>query len=58
MNNLHMEEVPEHRPGKELMAVANDDDAILGELTRRTECLDDVIGAIQTKVNLLNQFFV
>ena len=46
LNNLHAEEVPEHRPGKEPMAVTADNDANLGQLTRRTELLEDVIGAV------------
>ena len=58
LNNLHAEEVPEHRPGKELMTVAADDNANLGELTRRTERPEDMIGAVQTIVNQLNQFIL
>ena len=58
MNNLHMEEVPEHRPGKELMIVAADNGIDLGELTHRTEQMEDVIGAIQMTVNQLNQFLL
>ena len=58
LNNLHAEEVPEHRPGKELMTVAVDNDANLGELTRRTERLEDVIRAVQMTINQLNQFLL
>ena len=58
LNSLHAEEVPEHRPGKDSMIVAADDDANLGELTRRTERLKDVIRAIQMTVNQLNQFLL
>ena len=58
MNNLHMEEIPEHRLGKEPMAIVDDGDANLGEPTHRTERLEDVIRAVQMTVNLLNQFFV
>ena len=54
LNNLDTEEVLEHRPGKEPMIVVADEDANLGELTRRIERLEDVIGAIQTTVNQLN----
>ena len=46
LNNLHVEEVFEYRPGKELIAVDADDDANLGELMRSIERLEDVIGAI------------
>ena len=58
LNNLHAEEILEHRPGKEPMAVEADDGANLGKLTRRTERLEDVIGAVQTMINQLNQFLV
>ena len=40
------------------MVVGVDDDANLGELTRRTERLKDMIGAVQSTVNQLNQFLV
>ena len=40
------------------MVVATNDDANLGELMRRTERLKDVIEAIHTMVNQLNQFLV
>ena len=40
------------------MTVAVNDDANLGELTRRTKWLEDVIGAVQMTVNQLNQFLV
>ena len=43
---------------KKSMVVDADDNANLGELTRRTERLEDVIGAVQTTVNQLNQFLV
>ena len=58
LNNLHAEEVPEHRPGKEPMVVATNDDANLEELTHHTKWLEDVIGAVQTIVNQLNQFLL
>ena len=58
LNNLHAEEVPKHRPRKELMAINVDDNANLEELTRCTERLEDVIGAVQTMVNQLNQSLV
>ena len=58
LNNLYAEEVPEHHPGKEPMVVDADDDANLRELMHRTERLKDMIGAIQTMVNQLNQFLV
>ena len=53
-----MEEVPEHRPGKKPMTVAADNGIDLGELTRRTERMEDVIGAVQTTINQLNQFLI
>ena len=53
-NNLYVEEVPEHRLGKEPMVVDADGDANLGELTCHTERLEDVIRAVQTTVNQLN----
>ena len=40
------------------MVVEANDDANLGELTHRTEWLVDVIGAVQSTVNQLNQFLV
>ena len=40
------------------MVVEADDGANLGELMRHTELLEDVIGAVQTTVNQLNQFLV
>ena len=46
LNNLHAEEVPEHHPGKELITIAANDNANLGELTCRTVRLKDVIGVI------------
>ena len=58
LNNLYAEEVSKHRPGKEPMTVEVDDGANLGELTRCTERLEDVIGAVQTMVIQLNQFLV
>ena len=50
LNNHHAKEVPEHRRGKEPMITEADDDTNLGELTRRTKLLKDVIGAIQTTI--------
>ena len=58
LNNLHVEEAPEHRPRKEPMVIEADDSANLGELTRRTERLVDMIEAVQTTVNQLNQFLI
>ena len=58
LNNLHAEEVQEHRPGKEQMVVEANDGANLRELTCCTERLEDVIGAVQTTVNQLNQFLI
>ena len=46
LNNLYADEVLEHCPGKETMAVKADDGANLGELTCRTEQLEDVIRVI------------
>ena len=40
------------------MIIETDDDTNLGELARRTERLEDMIGAIQTMVNQLNQFLI
>ena len=40
------------------MVVEANNDANLGELTHRTEWLVDVIGAVQSTVNQLNQFLV
>ena len=50
VNNLHVEEVPEHCPGKEPMTVALDNGFDLGDLMRRTERVEDVIGVVQTMV--------
>ena len=58
VNKLHVEEVPEHRLGKESMTVAADNGIDLGEIMRRIERMEDVIGAIQTTVNQLNQFLL
>ena len=58
LNNLHAEEVPEHRPGKQPMVIDPNDNCNLGELTYRTELLEDMIGAVQMTVNQLNQFLV
>ena len=57
--NEHLaKEASEHRPGKEPMIVEADDGINLWELTRRTERLEDVIGAVQTTINQLNQFLI
>ena len=40
------------------MVVEADDGANLGELMRRTERLENVIGVVQTTVNQLNQFLI
>ena len=40
------------------MITEADDDTNLGELTRHTEQLEDVIEAVQTMVNQLNQFLI
>ena len=58
MNNLQAKGVAEHPSRKEPMVVRDDDNANLGELMRRTERLQDVIGAIQLMFNQLNQFLV
>ena len=58
LNNLHAEEVLKHHPGKESMAVEADNDANLGELTRHTEQLEDVIRAVQTMINQLNEILI
>ena len=57
MNDLHMEELPEHRLGNEPMIIP-DNGINLGDLTRRTERVEDMIGAVQTTVNQLNQFLL
>ena len=54
LNDHHAEEVLEHRLGKEPMTIEADDGANLGELTSRTEQLEDVIRVVQTTVNQLN----
>ena len=53
LNSLHTEEVH----GKEPMAIA-DDGANLGELTRHAKLLEEVIGAVQSTINQLNQFLI
>ena len=58
LNDYPAEEVLEHRPGKEPMTIKVDDGTNLGELTRRTERLGDVIGAVQRTINQLNQFLI
>ena len=58
MNDHHAEEVSEHYPGKEPMIFEADDGANLGELTHHTELLEDVIEAVQTTVNQLNEFLI
>ena len=40
------------------MTVEANDGANLGELTRHTGRLEDLIGVVQTMVNQLNQFLV
>ena len=40
------------------MTIKADNGANLGELTRHTELLEDVIAAFQTIVNQLNQFLI
>ena len=40
------------------MVVAADEDANLGQFTRRIEWLEDMIGVVQTMVNQLNEFLV
>ena len=58
LNDHHAKEVLEHRHGKEPMTIKVNDNANLGALMRRTEWLEDVIGAVQTIVNQLNQFLI
>ena len=58
INNLHVEEVLEHRPGKEPMTIATDNGIDLGELSRHIEQMEGVIRAVQTTVTQLNQFLL
>ena len=41
-----MEELPEHRPGKELMTFVPDNGIDLGDIARRTELVEDMIEAV------------
>ena len=58
LNDNHANEVPKHCLGKEQMIIEADDDTNLGEFTRQTERLEDVIEAVQITVNQLNQFLI
>ena len=58
MNDLHMKELPKHRLRKEPMTIVPDNGIDLGDLTRRTEWVEDVIGVVQTTINQLNQFLI
>ena len=58
LNDHHAEEALKHCPGKKLMIVEANDGTNLGELKCRTERLENVIGAIQTTINQLNQFII
>ena len=53
-----MEELPEHRPGKEPMTFVPDNGIDLGDITRHTERVEDMIGAVQSIVDQLNQFLL
>ena len=58
MNDLHMGDLPEHRPGKKPMTFVPDNGIDLGDITRRTERVEDMIEAFQSTVNQLNQFLL
>ena len=50
--NYHCaKKAPEHCLGKESMIIEEDDGTNLGELTRRTELLEDVIRVVQATVD-------
>ena len=58
VNDLRMEELPEHRPGKEPMTFVPDNGIDLGDIARRTERVEDMIETVQSTVNQLNQFLL